>query len=977
MAMKNNLIKILIGTALAAMFISATAYAMSPVGQYNPDTGGLTVSGVLDGNMSDDTVNILVLKKGASYMSFTSEDILYIGSAEINQNREYRFSIDMGNDFDDSVIYIKAANKYVPVTAFKTKTENVNAFERAELVLDNNVLAVGASTEAYVSAYDGNGTKIDVDKYEICTDNSDCVNIAGNKIFGIAKGNANIYARVTVRGKTVTTKMTAAAVRNASDNISTVGASFYSNDELLDITGDISSADRIVFTFNAPTEGITGIRITNLNGFGSELHKGEYDSESMSYSINLSERLGFGKYRFDVLSDEPLGLSSVIEGCDVNLSVPKTVAAGYEYKVVPEFFYYRNYKIAAENISVSGEAVADGVFSPDKPGEYALSVDFTAGGQKRHIEKTITAENVDRVIAAVNSLRMEPGEKQSVTVLTVGEDGNSLDVKPKFVSSNPGKISVDENGEIYAKSMGTAEISVICSDKKTSFRIFSGIDGNTDSVMGIAVKADSELELNEKQKASLCEYMLSGAVREVSDDIAFSTDNENVLTVDEGGNLVGKSYGSATVSAVYDGNVYKKKICVVPRKIISARIVNKSGALPVGKYDSVKILANSSEYLSSAEYCLYSDNESVIKINGDKIQAVGTGTAKLTAVVSSGNDRISTQAEEIAVYNPEGGYLIDKIENADKMFYTDPRLVIGGGELYTKGTNDKNAEIIYYVNGDINDVTVYDHICNPTYESEDIALYVSSDNSSYQPIESSRIKGDQLNGWGTDIITAKDFPKGMRYLKIVMNNPNHSQATRVSGVEIGYSTNPKVLDVQIIDDCTENEIYKNILGQKAVITFNQPVNPDSLVNISADRGSISGLTYDAELYRCEFVIEDKSYEENRLTVKNVTDSTGRINGEYCIDIKPLENMYRISKSIVYEVTNGISERILIRNDTVYPKTYSLIESMYNDDGKLMSVKEIGNGQIDAATQKYVYCSYNKNAKLFIWESIGSMKPIIK
>ena len=975
--MKKHLLKMLSGIGLTMILLCTTAYAKSPVGQYNPDSGRLTVSGVLDDNMTDDVVNILVLNKGATYTSFTPDDVIYIGSQEINQNREYQFHVDIGNDFDNSIIYIKAANEYTPITAFKTKTENVSAFARTELFLDNNVLTVGASAEVYVSAYDDNGTKIDIDKYEICTDNSDCVGIDGDKITGITKGNANIYAKVTVRGKTIATKMTAIAVRNASDTVSIVGTSFYNNDELLNITGDISTANRIVFAFNAPTEGIVGIKMTALNGFKSELYSGVYDAKSMSYTINLPECVGFGKYRFDVLSDEPLGLSSVIEGCDVNMSIPETVAVGYEYNVVPECFNYRNYKIDMENVSVTGTAVIDGVFCADAEGEYTVNVSFIAGGQTRHFEKKINAVNIDRVIAAINSLRMEPGDRQNIMVQAVGEDGNILDIKPTFVSSNAGKISVSEDGEIYAKSMGTAEISVICADKKTSFRVFSGIDGNTDVIMGTAIKADSELELNEKQKVSLCEYMLSGDTYAVNDDVEFTSDDESVLQIDEDGNLIGKNFGKATISTIYAGEVYKKKISVVPRKIINARIVNKSGTLPIGRYDSVRVLVNSAEYLSLAEYRLYSDNEDVIKINGDKIQAVGIGTAKIKAVISTGNDKISTEAVEVTVYNPEGGYLIDEIENSDKMHYIDPRLVIDGGEVYTKGASDKNAEIVYYVNGDINDIIVYDHICNPTYESEDIILYVSPDNLEYQQIEGLRIKGEQLNGWGIDVITAKGIPEGMRYLKIIMNNPNHSQATRVSGVEVGYSTAPKVLDVQIVDDCTENEIYKNILGQKAVITFNQPINPDSLANISVDRGDISDLTYDAELYRCEFVIKDKSYDQNRLNIKNVTDYIGKTSDTYSIDIKPLKNMYSINKSVIYEVKNGWAERISIQNDTVYPKTYSLIECMYYDDGRLMSVKEIDKGQIDAASHKYIYCAYNKDAKLLIWESIGSMKPIIK
>lgn len=974
--MKKSILKML--CCLILMIASyGTVYAMSPVAQYYPDTGMLTVSGTLDDNMSDDTVTILVLDKKATYKSFTPNDVIYISSQEIGKSGEYQFNIDMGAKFDSSVIYIKASNTYIPVTAFKTNIETVEAFVGAELSLDNNVLAVGASMQACVSAYDSHGMQLDIDEYKVCTDNPDCVNISGDQITGIAKGNANIFAKVTIRGKTIITESTAVAVRNSAENPTIAGVSFYNGDELLDIIGDISTADKVIFAFDAPVDGIMGVRMTDLNGFTSKVYHGVYNSKTMNYTINIPECMGYGKYRFDVLGDELLGLSSIIEGCDVDISIPSTVAVGYDYNIIADCFNYRNYKIAMENVSVSGEAVSDGTFHANQEGEYTVEVRFTIGGKSRSIEKKINAVNVEQVIPKINSLRMEPGDKQNIAVQIVGEDGSRLNLKPEFTSSNSGKISVSADGEIYAKSMGTEEISVTCGSKRTSFKIYCGIDGNSDAIMGTMINADDEFELNEMQKGVLCEYMLSGDQQDISSDVEFVSDNESVLRIDENGNIVAMSYGNAVISAIHADNTYRKKISVVPRKIISARIVNKSEALPIGTYDSVRVLVNSFEYLSSSEYNLYSNNEDIIKIKDDKIYAVGEGTAEIKAIVADGNGTTVTEPITITVYEPEGGYLIDKIKNSDKMYYMDPRLIVGEGEVYTKGTNDKNTEIIYYVNGDINDVMVYDHICNPTYESEDIILYVSSDNSEYHQILGSRIKGEQLNGWGTDIITAKNIPPGMRYLKIVMNNENHSQATRISGVEVGYSTIPKVLDVQIIDDCTESEIYKNFLGQKAVITFNQPINPDSLVNIGLDRGSISNLIYDLALNRCEFVINDKSYDKNRIIIKNITDYSGKNSEVYDIEIQPLKNIYRVNNSIMYEVKNGVSERISIKNDTVYPKTYSLIECTYYDDGRLMSVKEIEKGRIDAISQKYIYCAYNKNAKLLIWESIGSMKSIIK
>ena len=979
--MKKSNIILFFAVCVFCILLTGQVFAKSPIAVYYEDEKKIEVTGELDGELNTDTVNIFVLKSSANYLSFSAEDILHMASQTVNENKEYSFKFSMEHDYNNCRIYIKAANKYIPVTAFKTViNENVRDFTGAYVEAEKNVLVCGTEMILNAKAMSGD-LELDYDSCEFIIDNSDVATVEGNVLKGLKKGAVNVYAKISINGKIISSEAEKIEIREDKAYPSLIGVTFKKQAEILDITGDISNADNIIFSFDAPIKNISGISVINLIDSSERFFEGIYNNENLSYEVDLNGELGFGKFKFQIISEDMLGLSSLIEGSDVSFGVENVVVTGNEYLLELSFFNYRDYDIPVNNVKFSGDCVSDNVFSPQADGEYVIGAEFYSDGEKRSVLKKIKAVGVEKIVPQIDNLRMEVLSTQIMDITVIGTDGSVLNASPVFTSSNQTKLTVSSSGVIYAKERGTAKITVECGGKSAQVTVFVGVDGNNDVLCGTLIESSGIIEVGEKSKISLKNYMLSGATGEIT-DAKFSSDNNEVVTVDDNGIITGIGIGEATITAEYNGEIYRKIIKVLERKIISAKLELDSCSIPKNSYEKVKLLVNSNEYLSGKEFKLYSENSEVLEIKDNFIYASKEGISGIYAIVEINGDKIKTETIEINVFNPTGGYLIDEFENSNNLFYMDSRLSVRDGKIYTKGSTDSNAELIYHLNGDINDFMIYDYICNPTYQYEDVYIYVSADNEEYIRVtDFVRIKGSQVNGWGTDVLKAENIESGMRYLKIVLDNRDLStQGTQISRVEIGYSTNPEVIDVQITDDCQDDEIYKNVFGRKAVITFNQPINLDTLNNITVEGNKLSDVEYFADLLRCEFVIPDKDMDNYNIKIEGVTEYTGKENVMFNAVAEKVENVYEISGSIIYELDENVNaERILIKNDTLYPKEYTIIECDYDETGRLTGVKKKASGRVDAVSEKYIYLERKLSQlnKTFVWESFDSMVPLEK
>lgn len=973
--MKKIKMLLILSAAMTVIFTSS-ALAKAPLALIYPSENKITVSGKFEEMPQNKTVNILVLNKNVDYENFTADDILYIESSIMGDDGIYGWTFD-NIDYENMNIYVKADNKYIPVTTFNTVIdENITNIKSALIRVEENVITVGKRKKITITATDKNEQEMLYDACSFYGYDENIISVENSSIIGKKQGDTEIYAVVTKNGKKVKTNTIKISVRESNNQCSLTGAIFKNNSDILDITGDLSQANEVIFSFNKEIEDIKGIRITNLTENSVNFLTGVYNSEQLTYAIKLQEQMGYSKYKFEILSDSELAKSEITEGCLLDFGIPDVIAPDRDYMAKFTIYNCRGYKVEYDNLKIQG--LTNGALNLSLNQETELTAEFDVNGIKHICKKKIKTAEIGEISVNLDSIRLEKGESLKIKSKVYSKDGYLLDVSPNYTVSGKA-FSVNENGILSAVDEGVGKLTISLGEISKSFVIASGYDIDADNTTaGIFINLPDEFEIGEKQTPELLKETILGKKTKI-ENVIFTTDNNDVMVV-ENNILRAVNYGKACITAEYNGKKYAKTVFVVPKVKFSAQIELKSNSLPISKGDVVKVLLNSNEYLVPGEYVLVSGDENILKTDGNMIFGISSGKTTLIAKIKTGSGYITTNPVEIMVFEPSGGYFIDDIYNLEKIHSMHSHLVLNDeyGELLTKGTSDRDTYVIYKTKGDINSFVIYDHLCNP-FDRDDMTFYVSEDNITYTQItDIERFEGTQVNGWVVDTVVSNTVSGNYKYLKIVMNNSGNTQATRLDRVEISYSTSPEVIDCKIIDDCNEEEIYKNILGRKAVISFDQPVNADTLSNICFSGVNVTNGVYDSDLFRYEFKLPDVSNEDYSIRVNNVTDAFGKPNRDFYIKDGKLDGTYTAQSAAVYEInSHETGKRILIKNYTVMPKTYIIIDCEYID-GKLEETRIVNEGKIDSASEKYVYVNYEKgNHKLFVWDSLQSMKPLVE
>ena len=178
----------------------------------------------------------------------------------------------------------------------------------------------------------------------------------------------------------------------------------------------------------------------------------------------------------------------------------------------------------------------------------------------------ITVSNPDGTIKSVCTVTVVGSENVPITALEFSEtkvelnDGDSTVLEPKvtpedatedlvWTSSNAEIVSVSNKGKVTAKNVGEAEIKV------------SNFDGTIKAVCTVVVNKAGLIKIQSlsfaKEQENITEggSIVSDLIRvpaNATEDVVWSSDNEDIVTVDRNGTLHGKSKGLAVVTASTD-----------------------------------------------------------------------------------------------------------------------------------------------------------------------------------------------------------------------------------------------------------------------------------------------------------------------------------------------------------------------------------------------------------------------------------------
>ncbi len=275
--------------------------------------------------------------------------------------------------------------------------------------------------------------------------------------------------------------------------------------------------------------------------------------------------------------------------------------------------------------------VEDGIVKGIAAGTAIIVATSDDGGYKATCVVTVVQPvKVKSVSLNRNSIDIISGETE--TLIAEISPGNATN-KNLIWSSDDNNIASVENGIITAKRVGTTKIKVITEDGQYS----SECSVNVLPVPVTGVSLDkSEVSL----KIGSSEKLTATVIPETAENknVKWSSDDNDVVSVDENGNVTAKSIGTAIVTATTEVGGFTAQCTVTVLPIAVSDITLDKTELSIAEGTSVKINASVFPENATDKTVLWSsNNENVATVENGTITAVSQGTAVIVAKTKDGS----------------------------------------------------------------------------------------------------------------------------------------------------------------------------------------------------------------------------------------------------------------------------------------------------------------------------------------------------
>ena len=255
---------------------------------------------------------------------------------------------------------------------------------------------------------------------------------------------------------------------------------------------------------------------------------------------------GDGKYRASsrnvtvVVRDVETTISSV-DSINLNLSESVSIVAYLNPKDAGKLRFTTNNN---DIIYVS----ATGTVTGKKVGTATVTVSFAGDGKYRASSwnVTVVVRDVETTIIGDDSVQIDVGETTTIDATLNPEEAGNL----RFVSNDTSIVSVNSNsGLIQAKKVGTATITISYTGNGKYRSAIKNVTVNVvkaDTVITVDVD-DINLVYGQKSK-------INATITPNVGNLAYSSNDTSIVTVDENGNINALKPGVATITISYPGD---------------------------------------------------------------------------------------------------------------------------------------------------------------------------------------------------------------------------------------------------------------------------------------------------------------------------------------------------------------------------------------------------------------------------------------
>lgn len=326
----------------------------------------------------------------------------------------------------------------------------------------------------------------------------------------------------------------------------------------------------------------------------------------------------------------------------------------------------KNYSFTSNNNDIV-TVDEDGVMSA--VGNGSTTIDVEAFGETFEVNVTVET-SINKVTLDETNIEMAKGEEKTISA-TVEPSDTTMSKELTWESSNPDVVTVDENGKIEAISGGYATITA------TSV---NGVSASLNVVVNVPITNATinkdNLTMNKGDEEQL-EVTIEPS--DATDkEITWTTDDDEVATVDENGKVTAVGAGETTITAKVGSFTLTTDVeVVVPIEKIELNETSIEMLPTQEKNLSVIITPNDTTEDTTVRW--ESNNPDVVSVdNNGVISALEPGNATITATVGS----FSVSAK-VKVLIP-----IDNIVISN----SDVRLNKGETEILTIQVYPENAE---------------------------------------------------------------------------------------------------------------------------------------------------------------------------------------------------------------------------------------------------------------------------------------------
>ncbi len=357
-------------------------------------------------------------------------------------------------------------------------------------------------------------------------------------------------------------------------------------------------------------------------------------------------------------------------------------------------------------------------------------------------------------------------EEIRLNIYVKPEDATIKDII--FESGDDSIVTVDKYGNIKAVGEGTTTVTVYSKDDETKKDTIEV----TVKIPVTDITADKDkITLNKNGTDKITVTVTPHNA--TNKDVTFKSSDENIVKIDENGNITAVGEGETTIIITSNDNPTVKEIIPVTVKNPVTEITVRD-KLTLNIDDIENLDAKVNEDATNKELIYESDNPGVVKvdINGDVI-AVGEGTA--TIIITSKDNPSITETVTVTVKIPVDDVIVDK---------NNITLDVGETDKITTTVTPDNA-------------------------TEKGVTYKSSDETVVKVDEDGNIEAVG-EGTATITVTSKDDPTKTETIKVTVEVPVDDVIVDKNNITLDVGETDKITTTVTPDNATEKGVtYKS------------------------------------------------------------------------------------------------------------------------------------------------------------------------